>query len=472
VPEVSIDSLTEPDIAGLQAALRGELIQFGDKNYDVARRVYNAMIDRQPRLIARCVDIADVIASVNFAREHNLTLAVRGGSHNVAGFGVCDDGLVIDLSLMKSIRVDPKRRTARAEGGCTWGDYDHATHAFGLATPSGFVSTTGVGGLTLGGGIGHLARRYGLSCDNLVSADVVTADGSFLTASSEENQDLFWALRGGGGNFGVVTSFEFRLHPVSTVLGGPVFYPIDECENVLRFYRDYIAEAPAEMSAFFGFHLAPPAPFIPEHLHLVPVCAIVACYSGELERGEEVVRPLREFGPPAVDLLGRMPYPALNSLFDALLPPGLQHYWQSDFVSDLNDEAIAVHVEHGPKVPTVPSAMHIYPLDGAIHRVEKHETAFSYRDADFLHMIMGVGEGPEHMPEYISWVRGYWSALRPFSAGGAYVNALIEESGNRVKARHRWVRTTYRDNYERLVEIKRKYDPNNLFHVNQNIDPN
>ena len=422
------------------------------------------MIDRQPRLIARCVNAADVITSVNFAREHNLTLSVRGGGHNVAGFGVCDDGLVIDLSPMRGVRVDPKHRTARAEGGCTWGDFDHATHAFGLATPSGIISTTGVGGLTLGGGFGHLARRYGLSCDNLVSADVVTADGSFLTASAEENQDLFWALRGGGGNFGVVTSFEFRLHPVSTVLGGPVFYPIDKSEDVLRFYRDYMAEAPEDLSAFFGFHLAPPAPFVPEHLHLVPVCAIVACYTGELKQGEEVVKPLREFGPPALDLLGSMPYPALNSLFDALLPPGLQHYWKADFDYELSDEAIAVHAEYGPKVPTVPSGMHIYPLDGAIHRVETDETAFSYRDAKFVHIMIAVDEGPEHMPEYTSWVQEYWSALRPFSAGGAYVNFLMEEGEDRLKA-------TYRDNYERLVEIKRKYDPTNLFHLNQNINP-
>ena len=462
--DAPIDSLTESAIAGWQAALRGELIRLGDENYDVARRVYNAMIDRQPRLIARCVNAADVITSVNFAREHNLTLSVRGGGHNVAGFGVCDDGLVIDLSAMRGVRVDPQRRTARAEGGCTWGDFDHATHAFGLATPSGIISTTGVGGLTLGGGFGHLARRYGLSCDNLVSADVVTADGSFLTASAEENQDLFWALRGGGGNFGVVTSFEFRLHPVSTVLGGPVFYPIDKSEDVLRFYRDYMAEAPEDLSAFFGFHLAPPAPFVPEHLHLVPVCAIVACYTGELEQGEEVVKPLREFGPPALDLLGPMPYPALNGLFDALLPPGLQHYWKADFDYELSDEAIAVHAEYGPKVPTVPSGMHIYPMDGAIHRVGKDDTAFSYRDAEFVHIMIAVDEGPERMPEYTSWVQEYWSALRPFSAGGAYVNFLMEEGEDRLKA-------TYRDNYERLVEIKRKYDPSNLFHLNQNINP-
>jgi FAD/FMN-containing dehydrogenase len=464
VSDAQISSLTESVVTGLQTTLRGELIQRGDETYDALRVVYNSMIDRRPRLIARCVNAADVITAVNFAREHELALSVRGGGHNVAGFAVCDDGLVIDLSLMKGVRVDPQQRTARAEGGCTWGDFDHATHAFGLATPSGIISTTGIGGLTLGGGFGHLARRYGLSCDNLISADVVTANGSFLTASAEENRDLFWALRGGGGNFGVVTSFEFRLHPVSTVLGGPVFYPIDKSEDVLRFYRDYMAEAPEDMSAFFGFHLAPPAPFIPKHLHLVPVCAIVACYTGELERGEEIIKPLREFGPPAIDLLGPMPYPALNSLFDALLPAGLQHYWKADFVSELSDEAIAVHVEYGPKVPTVPSGMHIYPLNGAIHRVEKDETAFSYRDAGFVHAMIAVDEGPEHMPEYISWVQEYWSALRPFSAGGSYVNFLMDEGEDRIKA-------TYRDNYERLVEIKRKYDPTNLFHMNQNINP-
>lgn len=457
-------ALKEAAVQEFGSRLHGELIQPGDEGYDDARTVYNAMIDRRPGFIVRCAGVADVISAVNLARENDLTVAVRGGGHNVTGFGTCDEGLVIDLSRMRGIRVDPVKRTARVEGGCTWGDVDHATHAFGLATPSGIISTTGVAGLTLGGGFGHLTRRYGLSCDNLLSADVVTADGRFLIASAEENADLFWGLRGGGGNFGVVTSFEFQLHPVSTVLGGPVFYPIEKSEDALRLYRDYMAQAPADMSAFFGFHLAPPAPFIPEHLHTVPVSVIVACYTGPLEQGEEVVKPLREFGPPLVDLLAPLPYPALNKLFDDLLPPGLQHYWKADFINELSDDAIAAHVEYGPRVPTVPSGMHIYPLTGAVQRVGKDETAFSYRDVQFVHNMIAVDPDPAPMPEYIAWVRDYWEALHPYSAGGTYVNFLMDEGEDRIKA-------TYRDNYERLVALKNKYDPTNLFHLNQNIKP-
>jgi UDP-N-acetylenolpyruvoylglucosamine reductase len=462
--DAQINSLTGPVVTGLRTTLRGELIQPGDETYDALRAVYNSMIDRRPRLIARCVNAADVITVVNFARAHELALAVRGGGHNVAGFGVCDDGLVIDLSLMKSVRVDPKQYTARAEGGCTWGDFDHATHAFGLATPGGLLSTTGIAGLTLGGGFGYLSRKYGLSCDNLISADVVTGDGRFLTASEQENEDLFWGLRGGGGNFGVVTSFEFRLHPVSMVYGGPVFYPVERSEEVMRFYRDFIAQAPKDLSAFLGFHVAPPAPFVPEPLQGVPVCAIGACYTGPMEKAEEAVRPIRECAPPALDLMGALPYPALNSMFDALLPPGLQHYWKADFVEELTDEAIAVHLQYGPRVPNFMSFMHLYPLEGAAQQVDRHETAYSYRDARFVHVIAGIDSDPTAMPAHTAWVRDYWSALHPLSAGGAYVNFLMEEGEDRIRA-------TYRDNYERLVELKRKYDSANLFRLNQNINP-
>jgi FAD/FMN-containing dehydrogenase len=462
--DAAIVSLVEADIAGLQAALRGELIQPSDAAYETARMVYNGMIDRHPRLIARCVDVADVITTINFAREHRLPLSVRGGSHNVTGFAVCDDGLVLDLSSMKGIRVDPERRTARAEGGCTWGDFDHATHAFGLATPGGVLSTTGVAGLTLGGGFGYLSRKYGLSCDNLISADVVTAEGQFLVASADENEDLFWAVRGGGGNFGVVTSFEFKLHPVGMVYGGPVFYPIEQSGEVMRFYRDFISQASEDLGAFFGFHVAPPAPFVPEHLHGAQVCAIVSCYTGPIDQAEEALKPIRELGTPVLDLMGPLPYPALNSLFDALLHPGLHHYWKADFVEELTDEAIAVHLQHGPHVPNFLSLMHLYPLDGAVQRVGRYETAYSYRDAQFVHIIAGVDSEPTAMPEHMKWVREYWSALHPHSAGGGYVNFLMDEGEDRVKA-------TYRDNYERLVELKRKYDPNNLFQMNQNISP-
>jgi FAD/FMN-containing dehydrogenase len=454
----------EASIDALKASLQGELFQPHDEGYDAARKVFNGMIDRHPGLIVRCADVADVIAAVNFARENKLTLSVRGGSHSVTGFAVCDDGLVIDLSRMRGVRVDPRNCTARAEGGCTWGDFDHATHAFGLATPGGLVSTTGIAGLTLGGGFGYLTRKYGLSCDNLISVDVVTADGQFLMASADENEDLFWALCGGGGNFGVVTSFEYRLHPVSTVLGGPVLYPIEKAGEVLRFFRDYMASAPEELSAFFAFLIVPAAPFIPESLHGITMCALIVCYAGPMEEAEKVVQPIRDFGPPVMGLLGPIPYPALQKLFDALLPPGLQHYWKADFVKELTDEAIEVHVKQGPKIPTVESAMHIYPLSGAVHRIGKGETAFSYRDVEFVHIISAVYPDPADSSTNITWVREYWSALHPYSAEGSYVNFMMDEGEERIKA-------SYRENYGRLVEIKNKYDPTNLFHMNQNIKP-
>ncbi len=456
--------LEKPGIETLKASLRGELIQPDDDGYDAARKVYNAMVDRHPRLIVRCAGVADVIAAVNFARENKLTLSIRGGSHNVAGFAVCDDGLVIDLSRMRSVRVDPKKRTARAEGGCTWGDFDHATHAFGLATTGGILSTTGIAGLTLGGGFGYLTRKYGLSCDNLISVDVVTADGQFITASADENEDLFWGVRGGGGNFGVVTSFEYKLHPVSTVLGGPVLYPIEKTGEVLRFFRDYMATAPEDLGAVFAFLIAPAAPFIPEPLHGVTMCAIIACYSGPMEKAEEVVKPIRQFGPPALDLLGPIPYPVLQSMFDALLPPGLQHYWKSDFAKELTDEAIEGHVKHGPKVPTVESTMHLVPIGGALQRVGKDETAFNYRDAQFVHVIAAMYPNPADTPKNMEWVREYWSALHPYSAEGTYINFMMDEGEERIRA-------AYRENYERLVALKNKYDPTNLFHMNQNIKP-
>jgi len=432
--------------------------------YDEARKVYNGMIDRRPAFIARCVDVADVISAVNFARESGLTVAVRGGGHNVTGFGTCDDGLVIDLSPMKGIRIDPAKRIAWAEGGCTWGDLDHATHAFGLAAPGGVISTTGIAGLTLGGGVGHLTRKCGLSCDNVLSVDVVTADGRFLTANAKENADLFWAVRGGGGNFGVVTSFEFRLHEVSTVFAGPVLYSLDVATEAMRFYRDYMASAPDDMTAFFAFLIVPPGPPFPEHLHNKTVCGVVCCYAGPIEKGPEVTRPLREFGPPLMDGVGPLPFPAIQGAFDALLPPGLQHYWKADFVSDLTDDIIAQHVKYGPSVPTVNSAMHIYPVSGAAHRVGRNDTAFSYREANYTHILAAVYPDPADTPKNVEWVRQYWDALHPYSAGGAYVNFMMDEGDERIAA-------SYRDNYDRLVKIKTKYDPGNLFHMNQNIKP-
>jgi FAD/FMN-containing dehydrogenase len=450
------------DVETLAPAIRGQIIEPGSPTYDEARKTYNGMIDRYPAVIVRAADDSDVISTVRFAKERNLDLSVRGGGHNVAGFGTNDGGVVLDLSLMRNIRVDPKTSTARAGGGATWADMDHAGHAYGLATPGGVLSTTGIGGLTLGGGFGYLTRRYGLSADNLISADVVTADGDRLTASADENPDLFWAIRGGGGNFGVVTSFEFRMHPVGMVYGGPIFFPVDASAQVLRFYRDFIASAPREMSAFFAYHVAPPAPFIPEALHGHTACAIVICYTGPMELAEEAVRPIREAGPVALDLAGPIPYPALNSLFDALLPAGLQHYWKADFDYELTDEAIRIHAEHGAQVPNFMSLMHLYPLDGAVQDVAKDATAFSHRDVKFAHIIAGIDTDLANMPARRDWVRAYWSALHNESAGGAYLNFLMDEGQDRIRA-------TYRDNYARLLDVKRTYDPDNVFHVNQNI---
>jgi FAD/FMN-containing dehydrogenase len=463
VPATASDSSLAAAIQKLAPAIRGDMIQPDDAMYDDARKIYNAMIDRRPALIVRCADVADVIAAVQFAAENGLDLSIRGGSHNVAGFSTNDGGVVIDLSRMRNVHVDPERRVARAGGGATWGDVDHASHAFGLATPAGIISTTGVGGLTLGGGFGYLTRRYGLCIDNLLSAEVVTADGKLVTASEQENPDLFWAIRGGGGNFGVVTSFEFRLHPVSTVYGGPIFFPVDASGDVLAFFRDFIADAPREVSAFFGYHVAPPAPFVPEHLHGHTACAIIPCYTGPLDQAEAAIKPIREAAPVALDLAGPRPYPALNSLFDPLLPAGLHHYWKADFDRDLTDEAIAIHTEHGPQVPNFLSLMHLYPLDGAVHDVASDTTAFNYRDVKFAHIIAGVDTDPANMPAHTAWVRDYWNALHPHSAGGAYVNFMMDDEGNdRIQA-------TYRDNYPRLAALKRQYDPGNVFHMNQNI---
>jgi FAD/FMN-containing dehydrogenase len=451
-------------IQDFMSRLRGELIRPGDAGYEQARKLYNGMIDKRPALIARCVDVADVIGAVNFAREHKLTLAVRGGGHNGAGLGSCDAGLVIDLSRMKGVHVDPAARTTRVEGGCTWGDVDHATHAFGLATPSGFVSTTGVGGLTLGGGIGYLSRTHGLTLDNLLSADIVLADGRFVTASAEEHAELFWAVRGGGGNFGVVTSFLFKLHPISTVYGGPIFWPMEQAAELLRFWRDFILSAPEDINGWFGFVTVPPAAPFPEQFHLQKMCAVVWCYTGQLAQAEERFKAIRAFGPPAIDFAGPIPWPALQSMFDALYPAGLQWYWKADFFSELNDQAIDLHVKYGAQLPTMQSTMHIYPINGAAGRVGKNDTAFSFRDANFAEVIVGVDPDPANNQRMIAWARDYWTALHPYSAGGGYVNMIMDEGEDMVKA-------AYRDNYARLARIKARYDPTNLFHTNQNIKP-
>jgi len=450
-------------VEDLQGALRGELIQPGDEAYESARTVYNAMIDKRPAFIARCVDAADVIAAVNFARKNDVLVAIRGGGHNGGGLGICDNGLVIDLSPMKSVHVDPERRTARVGGGATWGDVDHATHAFGLATPSGIISTTGVGGLTLGGGIGHLTRKHGLTLDNLLSVDVVLADGTFVTASASENEDLFWAVCGGGGNFGVVTSFVFALHPISTIIGGPTLWPLEQAPEVLRWYRDFITEAPEDLNGFFAFLVVPPGPPFPEELHLKNMCGIVWCYTGPEEKADEVFAPVLEVGTPALHGVQAMPYPALQSAFDGLYPPGLQWYWKADFVNEISDEAIEQHMKYA-EMPTMHSTMHLYPVNGAAHKVGKNDTAFSYREATWGMVIVGVDPDPANAQSITGWARGYWEALHPYSGGGAYVNMMMEEGQDRIRA-------SYRDNYERLAAIKHEYDPTNFFRVNQNIKP-
>ena len=449
----------------LRQQVRGDVITKDDEGYEQARLVYNAMIDRRPSVIVRAVNAGDVIAAVNFAREGRLDLAIRGGGHSVPGFGTVDDGLVIDLSGMRNVQVDPAAGVARAGGGALWGDFDHATNAFGLSTTGGVISTTGVGGLTLGGGIGYLARKHGLSCDNLIAADVVTADGRLLRASEDENDDLFWALRGGGGNFGVATSLEFRLHPVGNIFGGPIFFELDAAADVMAFYRQYIAEAPEELGAFFMFQIAPPLPFIPEERHGDTLCGVVTCWSGPERDAAAVLKPLRDAGPVVAEHVGPMPYPALNSAFDALLPPGLQHYWKADFVKELTDDAITAHVEHGSQVPVVNSTVHLYPIDGAVQRVRPDETAFAYRDVSFACVIAGMWPDPADNAANTKWVRDYWSAIHPYSGtDGGYVNFMGTDDQGRVEA-------NYGANYERLSKIKATYDPDNLFHLNQNIKP-
>lgn len=453
-----------PNIEDLRASMRGSVLVPNDPGYEESRAVYNGMIDRRPAVIARCVDTADVISAVRFGREHDLTVAVRGGGHNAGGLGVWDDAIVVDLSAMRGVRVDPVAKTARVAGGCVWGDVDHATSAFGLAVTSGIIATTGVGGLTLGGGIGYLARQCGLTIDNLLSADVVLADGSFVTASSESHPDLFWALRGGGGNFGVVTSFLFRCHDIGTVVAGPIFYELDDTARVLRWYRELQPALPEQVNGFFALLTVPPAEPFPEHLWGRPVCGIFWCYSGDVELAEDVLEPVRSFGSPVFDGLAAMPYHVWQSAFDALYPAGLQWYWRADFIRDITDEAVVIHERFGHALPSPLSTMHLYPIDGAVHRVPPGETPFAYRDVGWAAVIVGVDPDPAQSAALTSWTVDYWDALHAHSAGGAYVNFMMNEGSDRVRA-------AYGPNYDRLAVIKARYDPENVFRVNQNIPP-
>jgi FAD/FMN-containing dehydrogenase len=459
VAPVRLDDLT---------GIRGQIIARGDPGYDQARAVYNGAVDRHPLAVVRVADVADVLACVVYARERMLPLAVRGGGHHGGGFGVWDDALVIDLGRLRSISVDPVVGTVRVDGGCTWGDVDHATGAFGMATPGGFVSTTGVGGLALGGGVGYLARRFGLTADNLVSADVVLADGRFVTASAESHPDLFWALRGGGGNFGVVTSFTFRCHPVGeqgVIIGGPVLYDIADIEDLFRWYRELLPALPNDVSGWIGAAVIPPGPPFPEHLWGRKAGIIVWCYTGPHAKADEVLAPIRNFGDPLLVGLSPMPFSVLQTAFDALLPTGLQWYWKVDFFEEITDEAIAVHRRYGETIPTPLSAMHMYPMDGAAARVPEDATAFAYRNGGWTGVVAGIDPDPANMPAATRWAQQYWQQLHDTSAGGGYVNMMMEDDG-----RER-VRAAYRGNYDRLVQIKRRYDPTNLFHINHNVSP-
>jgi FAD binding domain/Berberine and berberine like len=447
-------------IEKFKVSLRGPLLQASDAGYDEARKVWNGSIDKRPALIARCTGVADVMSCVNFARENNLLVAVRGGGHNVAGNAVCDGGLVIDLKLMKGVRVDPARRTVRAEAGLTWGEFDRETQAFGLATTGGQISTAGIAGLTLGGGWGYLARRYGLSCDNLLSADFVTADGQFLTASAAENADLFWGLRGGGGNFGVVTSFEYQLHTVGPVFAGIVAYPIQKAKTVLELFRQVTSAAPDELACDIVLITLPDG---------TPIVGMNICYNGSIAEGERVVRPLRSAGPPVLDQVGPIPYTTAQQLLDSFYPFGLQSYWKSSFLKEISDEAIDTVVAFCAKRPTpICHAIIEHQLGGEVKRVDRDSTAFGQRDAEYSFMSLGVCAEKAGAEKCVQWAREFWDAMQPWSTGGVYVNYLgreADEGAGRIEAAYG------REKYARLAALKNKYDPTNLFRLNQNIKP-
>lgn len=458
--------MKEEAVTQFAHALRGPLIGRDHPEYEAARKLYNGMIDKRPLLIARCADVADVIAAVNFGRDNNLPIAVRGGGHNGPGLGSVDDGLVIDLSLIRGVRVDPKTGTVRVGAGCVTGEVDHATHAFGFAVPFGIISTTGVAGLTLSGGHGYLSRQYGLAADNLIEADVVLADGRFVTASETENADLLWALRGGGGNFGVVTSFLFRAHPADMVYGGPIIWDLADARTVMRWYRDFEKTAPDPFCVFLGLQVVPPGdPFPREHWNK-KMCVLMICHNGPPAEAEQAVNALRAALPkPIIDWAGPMPYPAVQTLFDALYPTGLQWYWKGDFVKELPDAAIEAHIAATEKIPSPISAMHLYPIDGAVQRRRADAQAWNMRDARWSMVIVGVDGDPAKAPVLKQWARDYWSAVHPYNLAGAYPNFMMDDEGEaRLEA-------TFGSNFDRLAELKHAYDPQNLFRVNHNIRP-
>ena len=457
-------ALGEATVRELRDALRGALVVPGDAAYDEARGVWNGMIDRRPAMIARCTGTSDVIAAVGFARSEGLTVAVRGGGHNVAGNATCDGGLVIDLSPMKGVRVDADARTVRAQGGLTWGEFDKETQSFGLATTGGLVTTTGIAGFTLGGGIGWMMRKHGLACDNLISADLVTADGQTETVSETENAELLWGLRGGGGNFGVVTEFEYRLHPVSQVLGGLVAWPAQAAGDVLRFWRDWVRDTPDELCTMAAFLYAPPEPFVPPEVVGAPIFAIACCHLDPEGTAEDDLRPLRDLGP-AVDVLGPMPYAAIQGMFDAGVPRGSRNYWRSGYVNTLSDGAIEAILAASAGVPAPLGQLHVHQMGGAMSRVPAGATAFGNRDAGFLMNYIGLWLDPAEDDADIAWVREASDAIAPHSTGARYVNFLADEG-------EAGVRSAYEpQTFTRLANLKARYDPTNLFHLNQNIKP-
>lgn len=458
----TVKNINNSIIDEFRKLIRGKIVLPNDTNYDQARKVYNGMINKFPGMIVYCVDVADVIYAVNFGRDNDLLVAVRGGGHNGGGLGLCDEGMVIDLSGLKFIHVNIEEQTVRVGGGNIWGEVDHATHPFGLAVPAGIISTTGVGGLTLGGGVGHLSRKYGLTIDNLLEADMVLANGSFITVNDNQNSDLFWAIRGGGGNFGIVTSFKFKAHKVKNVFGGPTLWPIDQTEEIMEWYHQFIHNTPEDLNGFIATMIIPGPPF-PEHLHNKQFCGIVWCYTGDLNKAEEIFKPILAKNP-LFEHVGNMPYPSIQTLFDGLMPPGLQWYWRADFFNELGPEVRAQHLKFGSIIPTALSQMHLYPISGAASKVGTQDTPWAYRDAKYAGVIVGVDPNPANAAKITKWCKDYWNALHPYSSGGAYSNFMMDEGQDRVKA-------SYKQNYNRLVKIKQQYDPSNFFRVNQNVKP-
>jgi FAD/FMN-containing dehydrogenase len=454
-------------IEALKERFQGEIIRPSDAGYDDVRTIWNAMIDKYPALIARCTNSDDVIEAVNFARDNNLLLSIRGSGHNVAGSAVCDGGLMIDLSLMKEIRVDPESGTATAQPGVVFGEMDQATQPYGLAAPGGIVSETGIAGLTLGGGFGWLARKYGFTCDNLISAEIVTANGELLISNASENSDLFWGIRGGGGNFGIVTSFEYQLQPVGPeVLAGLLIYPLNAAGDVLRFFRDFTASAPEELGAMAVFRLAPPVPFVPEELNGKPVLAIIVSYSGDVEEAQRVMQPLRDFGSPIFDGIKRKPFAAHNSSLDAGQPVGMHYYWKSEYITEIADDAIETLVAFAANMTSPYSRLAVFQLGGAIKRYDEQAMAVSHRNAEYIIAINTGWADPKDTEKQTQWTRDLWTAIRPFSSGGVYVNFLSADDGeDRVRAAYGATK------FERLVQLKSKYDPQNLFQMNKNIKP-